>query len=406
MFLRHIPFLKAVVFYSFTAFGGPQGHVGMMIKTFVQRRHDVTEEELLEYNAFCQMLPGPSSTQTVMLIALKRGGISLALVTLCLWILPAFLIMAAFSFIIRFFDTREISKNLFAFIQPMSVGFIFFAAFRLLKANVKHVATWAIMIGSAVTTVLIKSPWIFPLLLIVAGFLTNFSNKRIPDRVEKPKRIKWINLWLFAALFIGAGILSEAARIHSWEHRRVFNLFENFFRFGSFVFGGGQALLPMMLYQFISRPISSNRPAWMSAEDLLTGFGMVQAVPGPVFSICSFAGGLALSQWGPGWQVAGCLIATIAVFLPSTLMLFFFFPIYHNLKQHVIIYRALEGINAAVVGIICASGIVLLQTISVPTFEWSNIVVILITFSILSFTKIPAPFIVLGWLLLGWTMYS
>ena len=74
MFLRHLPFLKAVAFYSFTAFGGPQGHIGMMIKTFVQKRHDVTEEELIEYNAFCQMMPGPSSTQTVMLIAMKRGG--------------------------------------------------------------------------------------------------------------------------------------------------------------------------------------------------------------------------------------------------------------------------------------------------------------------------------------------
>lgn len=403
MFLRHIPFLKAVALYSFTAFGGPQGHVGMMIKTFVQRRHDITEEELLEYNAFCQMLPGPSSTQTVMLIALKRGGIPLALVTLCLWILPAFLIMGAFSFVIRYFDAKETSRHLFSFIQPMSVGFIFYAAFRLLKANVKHIATWAIMIGSAVATVLIKSPWVFPLLLVVAGFLTNFSNKRIPDRVEKPKRIKWINLWLFAALFIGAGILSELSRVHNWEHRRVFNLFENFFRFGSFVFGGGQALLPMMLYQFISRPISTNRPAWMSAEDLLTGFGVVQAVPGPVFSICTFAGGLALSDWGPAWQLAGCLIATIAIFLPSTLMLFFLFPIYHNLKQHVIIFRALEGINAAVVGIIIASGLVLLQTISVPAFAWSNLAVIIITFSILCFTKIPAPFIVLGWLLLGWS---
>lgn len=404
MLLRHVPFLKAVALYSFTAFGGPQGHVGMMIKTFVQRRHDVTEEELLEYNAFCQMLPGPSSTQTVMLIALKRGGIPLALVTLGLWILPAFLIMAAFSFVIRFFDAREMSKSVFSFIQPMSVGFIFYAAFRLLKVNVKHTVTWIIMIVSTLVTVMIKSPWVFPLLLIVAGLITNFSNKRIPDRVEKPKPIKWINLWLFAALFIGAGIVSELARVHNWEYRRAFNMFENFFRFGSFVFGGGQALLPMMLYQFVNRPIHMHKPPWMSAEDLLTGFGVVQAVPGPVFSICTFAGGLALGGWGTCWQIAGCFIATIAVFLPSTLMLFFFFPIYHNLKQHVIIYRALEGINAAVVGIICASGIVLLQTISVPVFAWTNLVVIVITFCILNFTKIPAPFIVLGWLLLGWAM--
>lgn len=406
MLLRHIPFLKAVAMYSFTAFGGPQGHMGMMTRTFVQQRHDVTEEELMEYNAFCQMLPGPSSTQTVILIALKRGGIPLALLTLCLWILPAFLIMGAFSFLLRFFDARDIRTNLFTYIQPMSVGFVLYAAVRMMRANVRHIATWAIMVGSAVATVFIRSPWVFPALMILAGLISNFSNKRIPDQTARPKRINWINLWLFAVLFIGAGVLSEIARVHNWEHRRAFNLFENFYRFGTIVFGGGQALLPMMLYQFVSLPMSKHRAAWLSDQELLTGYGLVQAVPGPVFSVCTFVGGVAMSSFGPWWQLAGCFIATIAVFLPSTLLLFFFFPIYHNLKQHVIIFRALEGINAAVVGIIWASGFVLLQTLSAPHFEWSNLVVILITFCLLQFTRIPAPFIVLGWLLLGWTMHT
>ncbi len=406
MLLRHVPFLKAVALYSFTAFGGPQGHIGMMMKTFVQRRHDVTEEELIDYNAFANMLPGPSSTQTVMLIALKRGGIPLALVTLGLWILPAFLIMSACSFLLLYFDAKAIRTNLFTYIQPMSVGFVGFAALRMMKNSVRHAATFAIMVGSLAATLALRSPWVFPVVLILAGTLSNFSNKRIPERTAKPKPIRWGSLWLFALLFILAGVLSEAARAEDWPHRRAFNLFENFYRFGAIVFGGGQALLPMMLYQFITRPVALGRPAWMSPEELLTGYGLVQAVPGPVFSVCAFAGGLSLSTYGWGWQIGGCFIATIAVFLPSTLLLFFLFPIYHNLRQHVIIYRALEGINAAVVGIIWASGIVLLQTISVPRFEWSNLVVIAITFCLLQFTRIPAPFIVLGWLLLGWTLHA
>lgn len=403
--LRHIPFLKAVALYSFTAFGGPQGHLGMMVKTFVQRRHDVTEEELIDFNAFANMLPGASSTQTVMLIAMKRGGIPLALVTLGLWILPAFIIMSACSFLLLYIDAKAISTKLFSFIQPMSVGFVSFAALRMMKSSVRHAATWCIMVGSLAATLLIRSPWVFPAVLIVAGTISNFSDRRIPEHTAKPKPIRWLNLWLFAALFIIAGILSEAARTGHWQHGRAFNLFENFFRFGTIVFGGGQALLAMMLYQFVNRPLSMGRPAWLSAEELLTGYGLVQAVPGPVFSVCAFVGGLSMSGYGPGWQIAGCFIATVAVFLPSSLMLFFLFPIYHNLRQHVIIFRALEGINAAVVGIIWASGIVLLQTISVPVFDWTNLVVIAITFCLLQFTRIPAPFIVLGWLLLGWTTH-
>src|ERR1700749_3357756 len=111
MFYRHIPFLKAVFVYSLTAFGGPLSHIGMMAKTFVEKRKDVTEDELLEFNSFCQMLPGPSSTQTVMLIALKRGGIPLAILTLLLWVAPAAILMGAFSFIISYFKTGALQGN-------------------------------------------------------------------------------------------------------------------------------------------------------------------------------------------------------------------------------------------------------------------------------------------------------
>ncbi len=76
--LRHIPFLRAVFLHSISAFGGPQGHFGMVMKTFVHQRHDVTEKEVLDYNSFCQLLPGASSTQVLTLIGYKRGGIPLA----------------------------------------------------------------------------------------------------------------------------------------------------------------------------------------------------------------------------------------------------------------------------------------------------------------------------------------
>jgi chromate transporter len=406
MLLRHVPFLKSVFIYSFTAFGGPQGHMGMMMKTFVQKRKDVTEDELLEYNAFCQMLPGPSSTQTVALIAMKRGGIPLACITLLLWVFPAAFIMGLLSFLIFYFGpdalhgARNLPSTLFAYIQPMSVGFVCYAAARMMTSSIKHVATTGIMIGSIMATVLFRSPWVFPCLLILSGTISNFSNKRIPGTQQKPKRINWVNLWLFALLFIGAGVVSELSRQQGWPHGRIYNLFENFYRFGAIVFGGGQALLPMMYYQFVNTH-THHVAAGVTAQQLLTGYGMVQAVPGPVFSICSYVGGLAMHGEGPLWQTLGCVVATTAVFIPSTLLLFFFFPIYENLKHHVIIFRALEGINAAIVGIIWASGIVLFQSIQ---FEWSNVVVVVITFCLLYFSKVPSPLIVMGWLLMGLTL--
>lgn len=314
MLLRHIPFLKAVLWYAITAFGGPQGHIGMMMKTFVNKRHDVTESELIEYNAFCQMLPGPSSTQTVMLIAMKRGGITLAVLTLLLWVFPAALIMGLFSFVIYYINAKDIQTTLFMYIQPMSVGFIAYAAARMMKVSVKHFATVGIMLGAAAVTVAIRSPWVFPIILVVAGFISNFSNRRIPDAQVKPKSIRWLNLWLFAAVFIIAGVLSEMARARGWQHGIAFNLFENFYRFGAIVFGGSQALLPMMLYQFVNRPMQFGRSPLLSSVELLTGYGLVQAAPGPVFSICSFVGGMIMSPYGVTWQIIGCILATTAVF--------------------------------------------------------------------------------------------
>lgn len=380
----------------------------MMMKTFVQQRRDVTEEELLEYNAFCQMLPGPASTQTVMLIAYKRGGVLLALITLGLWILPAFLLMTAASFLIVYFSDA-IPRHLFDFIHPMSVGFVFYAAYRMTRVSVRHPATWAIMIGALFATLLIKSPWIFPAVLVGAGFISNISSKRIPTQIVKPKKIKWGSLWLFVLIFIGAGILSELARVHEWPFRRAYNLFENFYRFGAIVFGGGQALLPMLLYQFVSRPERMGQPAWLSSGELLTGYGLVQAAPGPVFSFCAFAGGMILHQQGPVWQLIGCFLATIAVFLPGTLLLFFLFPIYNNLKQHVIIYRALEGLHAAVVGIVWASGFLLLQTLyqgaemSFLPMLRDGLVILAVLFFLL-YSKLPAPVLVLLCLLAGFIM--
>ncbi len=395
---RHIPFLKEVFKYSLTAFGGPQGHIGMMLKTFVEKRNDITKDELVDYMSFCQMLPGPSSTQTITLIGYKRGGVPLALLTLLIWILPAAIMMGALSFLVVYFGSKAIQTNLFKYVQPMAVGFLIYAAYKAMRISVNHLATYIIMLGALIITVLLRSPWVFPVMIVLGGIISNFSDKRIPATTAKKKPIKWVNLWWFIIVFVTAGVLSEVARVQHWHSARIFNLFENFFRFGSFVFGGGHALIPMMYEQFVIRPEHLQIGQYMTTSEFLTGAGMVNAIPGPVFSICTYIGAMSMSAFGIQAQFAGAVVATIGVFLPSVLLLFFFFPIYQNLKQYTVIFRALEGIHAVVVGIMWASAAILFNSIQ---FEWVNLVVVAITFSLLMFSKVPAPFIVIGWLMLG-----
>jgi chromate transporter len=148
--LRHIPFLKAVFLHSITAFGGPQGHYGMMIKTFVHQRHDVTEQVLMEYNSFCQLLPGASSTQVLTLIGFKRGGIPLAILTLLIWILPACVLMGIFSFLLYYIDAKAWGTNIFKFIQPMAVGFLVYASIKSFNIAIVNRITQILFILSSI----------------------------------------------------------------------------------------------------------------------------------------------------------------------------------------------------------------------------------------------------------------
>ena len=416
MLLRHIPFLKAVFVHSLTAFGGPQAHIGMMLKSFVRNRPYVTEQELMEYNAFCQLLPGASSTQTLTLIGYKRGGVPLAVVTLIIWILPASILMGALSFLLHYIDKRALNVDIFKFIPPMAVGFLVYATVMAFHISIKNTITWIIMGVCAVATFLLfRQPWIFPLLIVAGGVATNLSHKRIPQVERKPKKIKWWNFWLFGFLFIVAGFLSETARKNDWPNRRPINLFENTYRMGSLVFGGGQVLMPMMYEQFSVRPDvvlkKDSSVISIDKDDMYTGMGIVRAMPGPVFSIASFAGGMALKDEGnspeerTAMQLLGCLIGTVAIFLPSALLVLFFYPIWHNLKKYAAVYRSLEGINAVVVGIMVAATFYLMKDISLLEIRLSSIInaaVIAGTFTLLQYTRIPPPFIVVGCLLLGY----
>jgi chromate transporter len=418
MLLRHIPFLKAVFIHSLTAFGGPQAHIGLMLKNFVRQRPYISEQELMEYTAFCQLLPGASSTQTLTLIGYKRGGVPLAVLTLIIWILPASILMGALSFLLHYIDKRALNVDIFKFIAPMAVGFLVYASVIAFNISIKNTITWVIMLLSgAATYFLFKQPWIFPLLIVLGGLTTNLSRKRIPQIEQKPKKIRWWNFWLFGIIFIVAGLFSELARKYDLPNRSPIHLFENTYRMGSLVFGGGQVLMPLMYEQFCVRPAAvkekKNREdvLQIDKEDMYTGMGIVRAMPGPVFAIATFTGGMAMKDHGNTpqeralMQLLGCLIGMIAIFLPSALLVLFFFPIWNNLKKYAAVYRSLEGINAVVVGILVASTFYLMKDISLLDVRLGsllNATVIAGTFTLLQYTRIPPPFIVIGCLLLGY----
>ncbi len=381
-FIRHIPFLKTVFLHSITAFGGPQGHYGMMVRRFANNRKDVTEKELMEFTAFCQLLPGASSTQTLTLIGYKQGGIPLGIITLIIWVMPAGILMSLLSFLLLDIDRRSMNIDIFRFVHPMAVGFLAYAAFRAGSVSIKNTITVCIAIVSALLTyIFFKNPIVFPLMIVAGGIVTNFNKKRIPQIDVVSQKIKWTNISLFVAVFLVVGFMSGLSRQKQIKlgrqepQYRIWNLSENFYRFGSIVFGGGDVLVPLMYEQFVVKPKQRRVPeqSYMTSEEFLTGSGMVRAIPGPVFSVAGFHGGMAMRRWGVGWQMLGCAAGLFFIFLPSALLVLFFYPIWHNLKKYAVVYRSLEGINAVVVGIMAASSLYLLHDISIGNLKTESL---------------------------------
>jgi chromate transporter len=418
-YLRHISFLKAVLQHSLTAFGGPQVSMALMQHRFVEKRRDLTAEELIEYSAFCQLLPGASSTQTIVLVGFKRGGVVLAALTLLVWMMPAVCIMTSLALFVSYFSWSGEIKAL-SLLQPMSIGFIISAALLLFQKSVNSIITrWIFAITAIITFIGFNTPWTIPAIIILAGVVTNFSDKRIPTDGTAPKSIQWRALVLFVLLFIAAGFLSERATKQNWESRKLFNLFENNYRFGSMVFGGGDVLIPIMYEQFVTRPsskrIQENKRDVIKIDraNFLTGTGLVRAVPGPIFSISSYMGAMALKQKSMSTQLYGALVASIGIFLPSFLIVLFFFPIWQYLKKYAIFYRSLEGVYAAIVGIMMGASLYLIKDIAVDlesatAVSVSMYVVIFFLSTYLLYKQKLAPqwiafsCIVIGLLMSGW----
>lgn len=379
-------FLKDVFICSIGAYGGPEAHFGVITDQMVIKKKYLSEEELVELIALTGILPGPSSTQSIVAIGYKVGGPLLALYTMLVWALPVVLIMTLLSFTFQLFENMNISQDGLKYIGPMAVGFIFVAAFRLSKkilVNNLSIILWFLAI---IITYLIRTPWIYPLVLISGGFVTILFSK------EKDlwNKIKVNPPWLYFGLFIFFALGSTI--LHLNFNNRLIYLFEMFYRYGYLVIGGGQVVVPMMFNELVE---VNN---FMTSQQFLTGFGLVQGMPGPMFSFSAYAGGMASRDLGMLIQVTGALISAVGIFLPGLLLIYFVYPIWEEIKKIKGIKLSIKGISAVAAGVILTSGIVLLQKNGLSI---DNIVILLITVVLLLSKKIPAPIIVLLVLILG-----
>lgn len=382
-------FLKDVLICSLGAYGGPEAHYGVFTDQLVVKKKYINEEELVELIALTGILPGPSSTQTIVAIGYKTGGPLLAFLTMLVWALPVLVVMTLLSFLGVFLGGLNISLEVLRFIGPMAVGFIVLAALRIGRKVITDKVTLLLFLFGGITTYFIREPWIYPLVLAGGGAVSIIASKEksLWNRVSITP--PWKYLIAFASIALGSLLLTLV-----WNNR-ILHLFESFYRYGYLVIGGGQVVVPMMY----SELVEVNQ--YMTNQEFLIGFGVVQGLPGPMFSFSAYAGGMAARGGSVITQVLGAAAGSIGIFLPGILLIYFIYPAWERLKNIKGIKISIKGITAVAGGLIAVAGIILMQRSGI-TLE--NLLVMSITVALLLLKKIPAPLIVIAVIAAGFIL--
>jgi chromate transporter len=393
---------------ALTTFGGPQAHLAHFQKVLVTKRGYLSESDLMELNSLCQILPGPSSTQTLVGVGFRIGGPNLAYLTLLVWTLPSVIFMTIMAISLFDIQQKNWSLEFTRFIQPMAVGFVSYAAYTISLKTVNTKTGLMIMVASAITSYFFQTPVIYPIILFIAGAIASAKFRAHPKEEKDPIKIKWANFLLWIGVLVFAALLGWATRSIP-EVTRPIRLFENFYRNGSLVFGGGQVLAPMLYTEFVKkdsaeksrRPVEFSKKEYLNHDEFLTGYAVVQTLPGPVFAFSAFIGSLSMREYGTLGEIIGAFMSAAGIFLPGTFLIFFVIRFWDSLKKYRAIRASLEGITAASAGLVAAAAIILFQPLDNTFLNFSFTIG---TFCLLSFTRIPSPFIILAGLLLGFLL--
>jgi chromate transporter len=390
-------FLKDVFFFTFTAFGGAQAHLSLLLRYFVKTNRYISEEQLLEINALAQVLPGPASTQTLVGIAYKVGGLKLSLITFFIWILPSAAVMTFAAISYARFDQKQKFAEILEYIQPIALGIVAYGGYVLARRVLVSQVSVFLAIAAAICTLVLRNAYVFPLAILIGGMVSS--------ALETPKEESEIRVTLFSninrqKLIYFIGVLLLLALLGAIINRTSpfslpIRLFENFYRNGIFIFGGGQVLVPLMFTEFVQMK------QYLHASGFLSGFALQQVLPGPTFSFTSYIGALSMKNfgYGIGGQILGGIVAVIGINLPGLILVLLIVPFWDDLKKIARIKYSLSGINAVSVGFIIAAFILLVIPIRLDILA---IGILLATFLLLNFTKVSPTLLVIAGILFAY----
>ncbi len=374
-----------------TSFGGPVAHLGYFRNEFVIKRHWLSERSYVDLVALCQFLPGPASSQVGIALGLSRGGYLGAVAAWTGFTAPSAIALILFALGISSYGDSVPSGVLQGF-KVVAVAVVAQAVWGMARNLCTDTLRITIMVAVTCFVLLIPSAWAQVGVIAAAGVFGAFvvkpqaleRHEPMPITVKRSAGLLW--LFLFFVLLLGLSLLSLAFP------GTILTVIEAFYRTGSLVFGGGHVVLPLLQAEVVES-------GWVDNASFLAGYGIAQAVPGPLFTFAAFLGA-SMNDASGGWL--GGLICLLAIFAPSFLLVFGALPFWENLRANAHVQTALSGINAAVVGLLLAA---LYQPV------WTSAVLgprefglALIALIALISWKLPPWLVVLGGGLAGWAV--
>lgn len=382
------------IFWTFlklglTSFGGPIAHLGYYRNEFVLRRQWLDDARYGDLVALCQFLPGPASSQVGFALGVLRGG-GLA-GGLAAWIgftLPSALLMVAFALGAASLVGLG-AAGLVHGLKLVAVAVVAQAVWGMARTLTPDRRRIAIALGAIAIVVLVDGPT-GQLAAIAAGAGAGYWLCRGPVAQSGPelsmpvsRRAGIAALVLFGVLLLALPLLSGLT-----GHRPL-ALFDAFYRSGALVFGGGHVVLPLLQAETVAT-------GWIPNETFLAGYGLAQALPGPLFAFAAFLGAQAGMTAG---APTGAALALLALFLPGLLLVYGTLPFWDGLRRHAAARHAMMGANAAVVGILAAALYHPVWTAAV--FDIRDACIALGGFMLLTLWKAPSWIVVILLVALG-----
>lgn len=335
----------AMLRLGMTSFGGPVAHLGYFRNELVLRRRWIDDGGYGDLVALCQFLPGPASSQVGFSLGVLRGGGLLGgIAAWCGFTLPSALILLLFALGSAPIDGPA-AQGVLHGLKLVAVAVVAQAVWGMARTLTPD-RTRAGIALLAVLMVTFLGGSIGQIGAIAVGALAGLQlcreSSAVPTGtlhfpVSRPAGI--VSLLVFALLLVGPPLILLAYR------EQALALFAAFFQSGALVFGGGHVVLPLLQSQVVA-------PGWTDNQTFLAGYGVAQAVPGPLFTFAAYLG--AVVHPAPN-GVIGAAIALAGLFLPGLLLVYGMLPFWDGFRRHPTAQAAMRGASAAVVGILAAA---------------------------------------------------